>query len=170
MRKAPTYTCSHCGDSFWRRLTGGGARPRFCGMKCYQTARWGSSGKCLHCGDPASTRFCDKWCQREYWVVHDSAHRHGRRTRLWDAKCEFLRRLGGECAHCGNNDFRVLDVDHIDPAKKRKPRNNNLRTRLLLWRREVNNLQLLCANCHRIKTHTQTWRTLPTKQQRALTL
>ena len=93
-----------------------------------------------------------------------------RRAKAWAAKCEFLKRLGGECVRCGNNDIRVLDVDHIDPSKKRKPRNGTVPARLALWKREVNNLQLLCANCHRIKTHQQTWRTLPTKQQRALTL
>jgi hypothetical protein len=161
MRKAPTYTCAHCGDSFWRRLTGSGATPRYCGMACYQTARWGTSGACRHCGEPSTTRFCNKWCQREYWQARDKHRAPKRRKQVWAEKCAFVKRLGGQCVKCGNNDMRVLDVDHIDPKKKRKPRNTTIPVRLALWRREVNNLQLLCANCHRIKTHTQTWKTLP---------
>lgn len=41
-----------------------------------------------------------------------------------------------KCENCGIQDIRVLQVHHID-----KDRNNN----------ELNNLKLLCANCHLIE-------------------
>lgn len=50
--------------------------------------------------------------------------------------------------------MRVLDVDHIDPSRKLRPAHRQYSTpiRLSLWAKEMSNLQLLCANCHRIKT------------------
>jgi 5-methylcytosine-specific restriction endonuclease McrA len=62
--------------------------------------------------------------------------------------------LGGHCLHCGVTDPRVLEVDHINPRTKRFAMNT-----LSLMKRteeelleEVSRCQLLCANCHKIKT------------------
>ncbi len=71
--------------------------------------------------------------------------------------------LGGACVVCGNTDVRVLEFDHIN--------NNGKQHRERIWGNvggggtgtpfwvvaypeEANEeLQLLCANCHAIKTH-----------------
>jgi hypothetical protein len=55
----------------------------------------------------------------------------------------------------------VLDLDHIDAAKKNKPAHRKYPTpiRIKLWEKEMGNLQILCANCHRIKTHDTHWKT-----------
>jgi 5-methylcytosine-specific restriction endonuclease McrA len=50
---------------------------------------------------------------------------------------------------CGELDMFRLEFDHIDSFKKIKQitkSRGNLEN-------EINNIQLLCGNCHRIKTH-----------------
>ena len=44
------------------------------------------------------------------------------------------------CEHCNFNPVHIsqLDVDHIDGDR---------------WNNDPSNLQTLCANCHRLKTH-----------------
>jgi 5-methylcytosine-specific restriction endonuclease McrA len=67
-------------------------------------------------------------------------------TQLWDRLCATCRENGyrkhktDQCAFCGFVAIHSvqLDVDHIDGDHK-----NN----------DVSNLQTLCANCHRLKTH-----------------
>ncbi len=53
----------------------------------------------------------------------------------------YIIHKGTECEHCGfvPKIKSQLEVDHIDGNH-----NNN----------DPNNLQTLCANCHRLKTHT----------------
>jgi len=80
--------------------------------------------------------------------------KHDNRNGVWRYKkycrnCMRLRRLGyvkkdhceyETCYHKGTFPFHILEVDHIDGNSK----NNS-----------TNNLQTLCANCHKIKTHFQ---------------
>jgi hypothetical protein len=59
--------------------------------------------------------------------------------------------LGGKCVECGNNDMRVLHIDHVhnDGAAQRR--------QLGQWRmieevlKTPERFQALCANCHEIK-------------------
>lgn len=61
---------------------------------------------------------------------------------------------GGKCSCCGNPNHRVLQLDHVhnDGAKHRR----EVVGTMVKWA-YLNNfpptLQLLCANCHHIKTH-----------------
>lgn len=54
---------------------------------------------------------------------------------------------------CCNGDNRVLDFDHIDPSTKILTITANLRLGFFGLLDEVKKCQLLCANCHRIKTY-----------------
>lgn len=58
------------------------------------------------------------------------------------------------CEKCGNDDFRVLDFDHLDRSKKSFNISNGLShgysIETLLA--EAKKCQVLCSNCHRIKT------------------
>lgn len=64
------------------------------------------------------------------------------------------------CASCGVKlPHYCLDIDHVDPMDKPK-RKANLITYLssLSWiniKKELSKCQILCANCHRMKTHEQ---------------
>lgn len=82
-----------------------------------------------HCGKPCRTK-----------------GKNYKGTQIWDkmcAKCrvsDYRKHKKDHCEFCG---FKAivpaqLDVDHIDGD-----RTNN----------DISNLQTLCANCHRLKTH-----------------
>jgi 5-methylcytosine-specific restriction endonuclease McrA len=61
------------------------------------------------------------------------------------------------CSRCGITDSRVLEFDHMDPATKSFGINNGIRNSLH-WERileEIEKCQILCANCHRIRTAEQ---------------
>lgn len=81
---------------------------------------------------------------------------------LFRAKRDLLLlELGGKCSKCGISDYRVLDIHHSNPEKKQyKPTHSNHK-RILDWQINKDELELLCANCHRIETHTQRGWTMP---------
>ena len=65
------------------------------------------------------------------------------------------------CVLCGYNEHPcALDLDHIDPNTK-KPARNSRKPKGIEWDRmswkrleeELAKCQVLCANCHRLKTH-----------------
>lgn len=61
------------------------------------------------------------------------------------------------CIECGYKEHSVaLDFDHIDPATKEFTIGTAY-TSVSLKRlyKEIDKCQVLCANCHRIKTHSQ---------------
>lgn len=62
--------------------------------------------------------------------------------------------LGGKCDHCGINDMRVLDINHVNHngATERKSYGTNANSLAVLKRvlQAPTDYQLLCANCHRI--------------------
>jgi len=59
-----------------------------------------------------------------------------------------------ECAECGNNDIRVLDFDHLDASKKLFNVGEGVTRGYSMTRikEEIEKCQVLCSNCHRIKT------------------
>lgn len=64
-------------------------------------------------------------------------------------------KLGGKCANCNMNDYRCLQIDHINgngSLQGNKKSGNHLWRLITLHDYPLDNLQLLCANCHMIKT------------------
>jgi hypothetical protein len=58
------------------------------------------------------------------------------------------------CSVCGIKDPRVLEFDHIDPTTKSFGIARGM-TNALSWENiliEIKKCQVLCANCHKIKT------------------
>lgn len=73
------------------------------------------------------------------------------RKKLWDYKCTQL------CARCGESDPVVLEFDHLDQANKDSEICNMVKNGRS-WDsilKEIAKCQVLCANCHRRKTHKQ---------------
>ncbi len=77
---------------------------------------------------------------------------------------EQVLRLGGRCMDCGFNDLEHLecfDFDYRDPSSKREDMRYEGRclsfTRLSNenLRAEVDKCDLVCANCHRIRSKRQ---------------
>jgi hypothetical protein len=73
-----------------------------------------------------------------------------------ELKKEALVLFGSKCSWCGIEDIRVLELDHIngDGWKDRRDGMNHGRLWLSLVKNGVppGKYQLLCANCHTIKT------------------
>lgn len=67
-----------------------------------------------------------------------------------------LEALGGKCAHCGIDDFRVLQIDHINGNGKEDRKKYGGRVtgmyRNIIELGSQETYQTLCANCHAIKT------------------
>lgn len=80
------------------------------------------------CGNKQSLQKYNKHGQPVYRVLCNTCHRTGKRTKK------------SYCENCGFIALHScqLDVDHIDGNKR-----NHIES----------NLQTLCANCHRLKTH-----------------
>lgn len=154
MRNKPVeIICQHCKKPAmmhsYRLKNGTG---KFCGRACYLAHRWPNSGKCKECGKPSKTRFCKPRCQKDYWNKHGyNVHRHASN---WTKKFALIAALGGQCAECGFSDHRALDIDHIDPTKKLRPKDGHYTwgRRFADWKANKENIRLLCANCHRLHT------------------
>ena len=67
-----------------------------------------------------------------------------------------IEQLGGACVRCGISDARVLEFDHIAPLFRRtsghKSRSQDAEIKRIAMGGDATGLQLLCCNCHRIKT------------------
>ena len=61
-----------------------------------------------------------------------------------------------ECADCGNDNPMVLEFDHVRGKKKNNI--SNMVKSYYSWRSisdEINKCDIVCANCHKIRTHAQ---------------
>lgn len=129
-------------------------KAKYCTLGCYLNHRW-KANKCKECGRPSDTRYCSDLCRKAFWNKNDYVLRR-RRQKFHEKKLEIFRNLGNRCKRCHNKDIRVLDVHHINSTWKRKPkdirRTYTWSFRLKEWKENMSNLQLLCANCHRIVT------------------
>ena len=144
--------CKGCGQSFYAQKS---AKSVYCSQACYFNSRWNHDGTCRNCGKPSDIRFCSPECQKQFWNTNGYVLQKQRRN--WERKIELIRALGGRCTRCGNDDMRVLAVHHINPDTKvqAKDKHWNWSRRFTDWAANQNNLELLCANCHRILTWYQ---------------
>jgi hypothetical protein len=110
-------------------------------------------GVCYDCGVsvPSGQTRCNK---------HACLNAQTLRRQRASRKSTLLFALGGKCIRCGVTDSRVLEIDHIN-GDGWKERGKNFRWQTYLYnspgtlRNAMENLdrfQLLCANCHAIKT------------------
>lgn len=70
-----------------------------------------------------------------------------------------IQMLGGFCAMCGITDIRLLEFDHVVPVCRGTGIRNlsgSYTVRRVL-KGNTGNLQVLCANCHKIKTYEEGW-------------
>lgn len=63
--------------------------------------------------------------------------------------------LGGVCCRCGIDDYRVLQIDHINRggAEERKKKGPYAIYNSII--KGADHYQLFCANCHAIKSHEE---------------
>ena len=148
-----TKLCKKCGKKF---ITYHNCR--YCSRDCYWLSRWGKENECKVCGKKLKEnqfRYCSKECRRTFWDKNDYHLR--KKKRNWEQKLSLIKELGGKCIICGNRDIRVLDINHKDRDRKKRPKRlcYTWQRRLKEWKDNKDNLELLCANCHRIHTWKQ---------------
>lgn len=111
-----------------------------------------------------------KMCYREhrasYYISHYAKYRAAyllrAKTRRERLRLEFRKNIYGymstqACAQCGIADIRVLELDHLDPKTKRFTISQAVKLGYS-WNdvlAEIKKCQILCANCHKIKTAQQ---------------
>ena len=123
---------------------------------------------CATCGESEAkvTRGFCKPCRRAYdraWYHKNResyrAKRNGQRKALRYALYDKLREYckTRPCADCGEDDYIVLEFDHIDRATK-KDSISNMVTNQSSWKKiqeELKKCRVLCCNCHRRRTAKQ---------------
>lgn len=108
-----------------------------------------------------------------YYNKHGSKYRENalaRNKKLKNAlRIKMVEYLSDKsCIKCGNNDYRVLEFDHIDPKTKSIGIAQALHN-IWAWDRilnEIKKCQILCSNCHKIKTaEEQGWYKKPSNPE-----
>jgi len=61
--------------------------------------------------------------------------------------------LGGKCFHCGCDDIRCLEIDHVIPVRGDHSCYGKTLYQSIVNKGKRDNLQVLCACCHAIKTY-----------------
>jgi hypothetical protein len=83
----------------------------------------------------------------------DRAYSYSKRVRN---RLEVLNALGGKCVRCGIDDWRVLQIDHINGGGTQERRQVTSFTRYYKdMLRSPEKYQVLCANCHQIKRYEE---------------
>ena len=146
--------CKRCGKVF---ISDPRFKAEYCSMSCYHKTRWKSTGKCKTCGNAVKNKsvYCSDRCRKDYWNKNE--YQLIKKNRNWERKEELIKRLGSKCVKCGISDIRILDINHKDPSKKERPKDRkyNWTRRFKEWNKNFSNIELLCANCHRILTWQQ---------------
>ena len=77
------------------------------------------------------------------------------RERYRAAKAAVIKALGGCCHDCRINDLRVLEIDHVNGGGGVHRRSGSSLKIFKHMMEHLEEYQLLCANCHTIKTYRQ---------------
>jgi len=63
-----------------------------------------------------------------------------------------IQKYGGKCIRCGELDHEVLHFDHINDDGDVNRRHRNMVQRYKEYLADKHDVQILCCNCHQIKT------------------
>lgn len=97
---------------------------------------------------PMNSTALSEWKKRNKERVNES-----NRNYMMRKKMSVFDKLGGKCAECGFDDWRTFHIDHINGGgnqERKKLHRTTIWTKILEGSDEY---QLLCANCHCIKSH-----------------
>lgn len=101
---------------------------------------------------PAMKDGLNSWCKDCV-----NAQNHGRLKRYrHNLKLTLMNELGGKCFDCGiSGPPYMFDFDHRNPEEKSFTISQSRVANLALMLEEVKKCDLVCANCHRVRTHLQ---------------
>ena len=96
-------------------------------------------------------------CQRKYRRRHylQNKQKYIDKAKKWDEKTRkefYLWLKTKSCQDCGNPDFRVLEFDHVRGSKKMPISQMIARFGKNVLQEEIKKCDIVCANCHRIRT------------------
>lgn len=112
--------------------------------------------RCARCGtEKSSESFGRNACRADGLNVYCRlCTRADSKRREQGYRLRAIESLGGECAHCGISDPRVLCIDHIEGGGTQE-RNADIKKRQIVFYRAViedgSRFQVLCWNCNWIK-------------------
>ena len=118
------------------------------------------TGKCMECSRMWDRTLVRDWKQRNrarYNAIEKVRAVETRRRR----RLEAIEALGGKCVRCGFKNELALQFDHIKPLLRRTnnlPRGGTLKPNeyeAIVPGNGTHDIQLLCANCHAIKSKTE---------------
>lgn len=103
---------------------------------------------------------CKREYDREYWGKiklikgkrkNDLAQQNRRSKRKFII--DLLKK--SKCIDCGNADWRVLEFDHLNRATKKFNIAGSTEFSIETIKKEIDKCEIVCANCHRIRTILQ---------------
>tara|TARA_R100001377_G_C3140249_1_gene92431 strand:- start:209 stop:643 length:435 start_codon:yes stop_codon:yes gene_type:complete len=111
----------------------------------------GSKGQTLY---SSKCRECNKAYQREHYKKNKKYY--AKKARGWEKEYKheaysYLREKAKDgCVHCGEQDFRCLQFNHIERSTKIDSVSSMVRDNknLSVIKEEVDKCEVLCANCH----------------------
>lgn len=113
--------------------------------------------QCKSCFKEHRKTYCAKHYE-QYKEQYRARAKISRKKRTDQFHNNMLAYLQGKvCNNCGENDIRVLEFDHLDPLTKKFGIGQSLRLGYT-WSQaldEIKKCQILCANCHKIRTAEQ---------------
>lgn len=100
-------------------------------------------------------KVCNKAYLREHYLNNKEYYVEKRRRNYKKYTKDFYSFLSGKsCKVCGIDDIRVLEFDHLtDKSFNISAKIGSMPLHNLM--REIDKCDILCANCHRIKTAEQ---------------
>ena len=95
------------------------------------------------------------WLSPEAWAKREESCRNAaKRTQKRNIKIIHEEKLRRGCECCGYKEHAcALDFDHIDPSTKTRDIAKMHTTSIPKLKAEMEKCQVLCAICHRVKTH-----------------
>jgi hypothetical protein len=114
--------------------------------------------RCTRCGLPNGIRRgTTTWCASCWSTSRATYNRKGRTRRRCENAEWYLDQKRGACSDCGRSfDPRCMDFDHTQTNKLSAPADlmGKGRNRAVMLS-EIKKCQLVCANCHRIRTFSR---------------
>lgn len=108
-----------------------------------------SSRKWYHANKSARTLAMKVWRDKNKEYVKDKQREGKRRRKLWA-----IDYLGGKCTECKNTFHpSIYEFHHINPITKDRDPSKMLQLSLIKLTNELDKCVLLCANCHRLEHH-----------------
>jgi len=144
-------TCRRCGAHFSSNARIDGVRKNLHRRKlCLKCSPWG-----LHNTRPLGP--LDESGKQRYirkLTYHRRYMKDYQKRQRNELRRQVLARFNNRCADCGIDDPRVLEIHHINNNGNRDHAGGSISMYRAFLRGEIDDIIIVCANCHRIRTNS----------------